>query len=103
VLVLCHTQTRTIVNNESSEIIVMLNREFDQWGDATVDLYSHALAPEIDRINDIVYDGLNNAVYRAGFANDQPAYEEAVINPTSAYSADRDRRFRHRDRSFRGS
>lgn len=76
--VLWDTKTRTIVNNESAEIIVMLNRAFDQWGDSSVDLYPEQLVPEIDRINDLVYDGLNNAVYRAGFANDQTAYEEAV-------------------------
>lgn len=77
--VLWDTKNRTIVNNESSEIIVMLNRAFDTWGDSTVDLYPEHLALEIDRINNMVYDGLNNAVYRAGLSMDQSAYEEAVI------------------------
>ena len=69
---------RTIVNNESSEIIRMLNAEFDAFGDASLDFYPEALRPEIDRINDMVYPGLNNGVYRAGFARTQEAYEEAV-------------------------
>ena len=77
--VLWDTKNRTIVNNESAEIIVMLNRAFNQWGDSSVDLYPEQLIPEIDRINDLVYDGLNNAVYRAGFSTDQAAYEEAVV------------------------
>ena len=69
---------KTVVNNESSEIIRMLNSEFDEWGDATLDFYPEALRPEIDRINDMVYPGLNNGVYRAGFARTQEAYEAAV-------------------------
>jgi putative glutathione S-transferase len=71
-------QKQTIVNNESSEIIRMLNSEFDAFGDATLDFYPEALRPEIDRLNDIIYPGLNNGVYRAGFAKTQDAYEEAV-------------------------
>jgi putative glutathione S-transferase len=77
--VLWDSKTRTIVNNESSEIIVMLNQAFDAWGDATIDLYPKYLRPEIDRINELVYEGLNNAVYRAGFSMDQTVYEKAVI------------------------
>lgn len=69
---------RTIVNNESSEIIRMLNTEFDAWGDASLDFYPVDLRQEIDRINAIVYAGLNNGVYRAGFARSQRAYDEAV-------------------------
>ena len=67
----------TIVNNESSQIIRMLNSEFDKWGDASVDLYPTPLRSEIDKINDRVYTTVNNGVYRCGFAKSQPAYEEA--------------------------
>jgi glutathionyl-hydroquinone reductase len=75
--VLWDKRASTIVNNESSEIAIMLNRAFDPWGDSTVDLYPHALAPEIDALNERVYHKLNNAVYRAGFSSEQAAYEDA--------------------------
>ena len=68
----------TIVNNESSEIIRMLNSAFDAFGDASVDFYPLELRPQIDALNARIYDGLNNGVYRAGFATTQEAYEEAV-------------------------
>jgi putative glutathione S-transferase len=75
--VLFDKKTATIVNNESAEIIRMLNAEFDELGDASVDLYPVALRAEIDRINAFVYDDINNGVYKAGFATTQSAYEEA--------------------------
>jgi putative glutathione S-transferase len=75
--VLWDRETRTIVNNESSEIIRMLNGEFDAWGDPNVDLYPVELRDEIDRINEFVYQDVNNGVYRCGFATSQEAYEEA--------------------------
>ena len=75
--VLWDKQGRTIVNNESAEIIRMLNSEFDAFGDASVDLYPPDLRGEIDRVNARVYDNVNNGVYRAGFATSQEAYEEA--------------------------
>jgi len=68
---------RTIVNNESSEIIRMLNSAFDAFGDANLDLYPKNLRAEIDEINAVVYDTVNNGVYRTGFAASQEAYEEA--------------------------
>ncbi len=68
----------TIVNNESSEIIRMLNSAFDAFGDASVDFYPPELRTQIDALNARIYDGLNNGVYRAGFATTQEAYEEAV-------------------------
>ena len=68
----------TMVNNESSEIIRMLNSAFNNFGDATVDFYPQELRPEIDALNERLYTGLNNGVYRAGFAATQEAYEEAV-------------------------
>jgi glutathionyl-hydroquinone reductase len=67
----------TIVNNESSEIIRMLNSAFDEWGDGSVDFYPKELRGEIDRINAMVYPNVNNGVYRCGFATTQAAYEEA--------------------------
>lgn len=70
--------TGSVVNNESSEIIRMLNSEFDEWGDASVDLYPAALRADCDAVNDLVYSNVNNGVYRAGFATTQAAYEEAV-------------------------
>jgi putative glutathione S-transferase len=71
-------ETKTVVNNESSEIIRMLNSEFDERGDSSIDFYPADLRGEIDRINDMVYPGLNNGVYRSGFARTQETYVEAV-------------------------
>lgn len=67
-----------IVNNESSEIIRMLNSAFDGIGAAPGDFYPAGLRGDIDAINSRVYDTLNNGVYRSGFATSQAAYEEAV-------------------------
>jgi putative glutathione S-transferase len=67
----------TIVNNESSEIIRMLNSAFDRWGDASLDFYPQPLRAQIDAVNKRVYESVNNGVYRAGFATTQQAYEEA--------------------------
>jgi putative glutathione S-transferase len=68
----------TIVSNESSEIIRMFNSAFDALTGNSDDYYPEALRPRIDAINERVYGGVNNGVYRAGFATTQPAYEEAV-------------------------
>jgi glutathionyl-hydroquinone reductase len=73
--VLWDRKTRTIVNNESSEIIRMLNSEFDGFGNASVDLYPQALRGAIDQINAFVYETINDGVYRCGFAKSQQAYE----------------------------
>jgi glutathionyl-hydroquinone reductase len=70
--------TGEIVNNESSEIMRMLNSEFDEFGDAQLNLYPMAYAKEIDELNQWIYDTVNNGVYRAGFATTQSAYEQAV-------------------------
>jgi len=75
--VLWDRKRATIVNNESSEIIRMLNSAFDEWGDASLDFYPHDLRGEIDRINAFVYPNVNNGVYRCGFATTQAAYDEA--------------------------
>ncbi|NKB21038.1 MAG: glutathione S-transferase family protein [Alphaproteobacteria bacterium] len=73
-------QKWTVVNNESAEIIRMLNTEFNEWGDATIDLYPEALRSEIDQYNERIYTTLYNGVYRCGFAKSQDAYEEAYRN-----------------------
>jgi putative glutathione S-transferase len=71
-------ERRTIVNNESSEIIRMFNSAFGAHTDVAYDFYPEPLRAEIDRINAAVYSQFNNGVYRAGFARSQEAYEEAV-------------------------
>ncbi|MEA2154610.1 MAG: glutathionyl-hydroquinone reductase [Solirubrobacteraceae bacterium] len=77
--VLWDAQTNRIVSNESADIVVMLNEAFDAFAaEPGLDLYPAALRPEIDELNDRVYETVNNGVYRAGFAGDQEAYEEAV-------------------------
>jgi len=74
-------EENTAVNNESSEIIRMLNSEFNQWAeDPELDFYPEGLRDEIDRINERVYTSINNGVYRCGFASTQWAYEEAFID-----------------------
>jgi putative glutathione S-transferase len=76
--VLWDKKRHTIVNNESAEIIRMLNAAFDAFTAERTDYYPPPLRAEIDRINDIVYPNLNNGVYRAGFATSQAAYETAA-------------------------
>ncbi|HWK47521.1 MAG TPA: glutathione S-transferase family protein [Stellaceae bacterium] len=76
--VLWDKQRRTIVNNESAEIIRMLNRAFDAFTDVRTDYYPADLAGEIDALNAWVYETVNNGVYRAGFATVQADYETAV-------------------------
>ena len=75
--VLWDKERRTIVNNESAEIIRMLNGAFGRFTNVRTDYYPQALRAEIDRVNDLVYGNVNNGVYRAGFATSQEAYEEA--------------------------
>ncbi|MDW5593563.1 glutathione S-transferase family protein [Conexibacter stalactiti] len=75
--VLWDKQAGRIVNNESTDIVRMLNSAFDEWGDPAVDLYPEPLRAEIDALNERIYETVNNGVYRAGFASTQAAYEEA--------------------------
>ncbi len=75
--VLWDKEQSTIVSNESSEIIRMLNSAFDHLGARPGDYYPAEYRQEIDAVNDRIYRDLNNGVYRAGFATDQSAYEDA--------------------------
>jgi glutathionyl-hydroquinone reductase len=75
--VLWDKERSTIVNNESSEIIRMFNGAFGRFTNVRTDYYPAPLREEIDRVNAIVYENINNGVYRAGFATTQEAYEEA--------------------------
>ena len=73
------TATGRVVNNESADILVMLNEEFDAFATRPdLDLYPAALRPEIDELNAWVYDAINNGVYKSGFAATQEAYDAAV-------------------------
>ena len=77
--VLWDSQEGRIVNNESAEIIRMLDRDFDPLAKRRLpELYPGALRGEIDRLNERVYHTVNNGVYRAGFATAQDKHEEAV-------------------------
>jgi len=75
--VLWDKKTGSIVNNESAEIIRFFNGTFNHITGDEQDFYPEALRKEIDRINDRVYHGINNGVYRCGFATAQRAYEKA--------------------------
>ncbi|HEV2677860.1 MAG TPA: glutathione S-transferase family protein [Aliidongia sp.] len=75
--VLWDKQARTIVNNESAEIIRLLNGPLATLGDASFDYYPADLAGEIDTLNARIYDAVNNGVYKAGFATSQEPYEAA--------------------------
>ena len=68
----------TIVNNESADILRMLNSAFNGLAEPGPDLYPEDLRADIEALNSELYDRLNNGVYRAGFASTQAAYEEAV-------------------------
>ena len=78
--ILWDKQKGTIVNNESGDIVRMLNSGFGALADDTIDLYPEALRDEIDALNAAIYPTLNNGVYRAGFATTQLAYEEAYAD-----------------------
>lgn len=75
--VLWDKKDKTIVNNESSEIIRILNSAFEEFTDSTIDLYPEHLRVAIDDINAKIYKNVNNGVYMTGFAGSQRAYEIA--------------------------
>jgi glutathionyl-hydroquinone reductase len=76
--ILWDKQTQTIVNNESREIIRMLDTECEAIATNSLDLYPRKLQETIDRTIDAIYQPINNGVYRAGFATTQSAYEQGV-------------------------
>ena len=78
--ILWDKERRTIVNNESSEIIRMLNSAFDAFTNERSDFYPAELRGEIDAVNEDVFKNVNNGVYRTGFASTQEAYEEAFLD-----------------------
>jgi putative glutathione S-transferase len=78
--VLWDKQTKQIVNNESSDIIIMLNSRFNQYTDSKLNLYSEELKIEIDELNQYIYSNINNGVYKCGFAANQEVYECEVAN-----------------------
>lgn len=75
--VLWDKKTKTIVNNESADIVRMFNTAFVELVGEGLDLVPKALEGQIDALNDYIYSDLNNGVYQAGFASSQEAYEEA--------------------------
>jgi len=77
--VLWDKQERTVVSNESSEIIRMFNSAFNEVGASSSDYHPADLHNQIDEINARIYSCVNNGVYKAGFATSQEAYEEAVV------------------------
>jgi glutathionyl-hydroquinone reductase len=94
--VLWDKQTGTIVSNESSEIIRMLNSAFDGLTGNRADYYPERLRNEIDAVNALVYPNINNGVYRAGFATTQEAYEAAFHELFSALDDIEGRLAKHR-------
>lgn len=78
--VLWDKKTNTIVNNESSDIIRMFNSSFNGLTGNEQNFYPESKREEIDKINDVIYDSINNGVYRTGFAKTQMAYDAAVTD-----------------------
>lgn len=76
--VLWDKETETVVNNESREILRILDTEFGEFATKDADFYPEDLRDEIDATIDAIYEPINNGVYRSGFATTQAAYEEAV-------------------------
>lgn len=72
--------SRSIVNNESSDILRILNSAFGRLTAQVIDLYPAGLRTEIDAVNWPVYEHINNGVYKAGFATTQSAYEAAFVS-----------------------
>jgi len=76
--ILWDKKTNTIVNNESSEIIRIMNNAFNDLTNNNNDYYPEKFRDQIDFINDTIYENINNGVYRSGFSKTQLSYEEAV-------------------------
>lgn len=76
--VLWDTEKKNIVNNESADILRILNSSFNHLSTSDIDLYPEELRAEIDRLNERIYENVNNGVYKTGFASTQKAYDQAV-------------------------
>lgn len=76
--ILWDKKTKVIVNNESSEIIRMLNDSFIAYREVNLNLYPKSIRNTIDSLNEFIYKNINNGVYKCGFAKTQSAYEESV-------------------------
>ena len=76
--VLWDKQKGTIVCNESADILRMLGTVFAPLARHPIELYPERWRAEIDELNDVIYDGVNNAVYKAGFSTRQAVYEREV-------------------------
>ena len=76
--ILWDKKTHTIVNNESSEIIRIMNQSFNNISKNYDDYYPVNLRAEIDDINDVIYKNINNGVYKTGFSRTQSSYDDAV-------------------------
>ncbi|MBV8378947.1 MAG: glutathione S-transferase family protein, partial [Verrucomicrobia bacterium] len=76
--VLWDKQTRRIINNSDDDLLRILNDEFNAFTTSDLDLCPMEYRPAIDRLNELIYEKVNNGVYRAGFATAQGAYEEAA-------------------------
>jgi len=76
--VLWDTVTKRIVSNSDDDLMRMFNSEFNRFTKRSLDLYPEPLRQEIDEWNGLLYEQVNNGVYRAGFGTSQAAYERAV-------------------------
>jgi glutathionyl-hydroquinone reductase len=84
--ILWDKKKETIVSNESSEIIKMLNAEFNEWAkNPDLDLNPAELQDEMATVDEWIYPNLNNGVYRCGFATTQAAYDKAIVELTDAF------------------
>jgi len=78
--VLWDKKNKTIVNNESADIIEMLNSYFNEWAEHSIDLRPTNLLSEMNVLHAKIYENINNAVYRAGFSQSQNVYEQAIVS-----------------------
>jgi putative glutathione S-transferase len=78
--VLWDKQTGRIVNNSDDDLLRIMNSEFNSFTKSDLDLYPVEHRSEIDRLNELIYENVNDGVYRAGFATAQSAYEQAAYS-----------------------
>ena len=76
--VLWDAMTNRIVSNSDDDLMRMFNGEFNRFTDSRLDLYPPPMREQIDALNAVIYERINNGVYRAGFATSQQAYEQAA-------------------------